>query len=146
MSANPVFWPGGRTTSIFKGKTLVSVSLSLLEPRFQMEALSRPGESPAFPLWSSTAVNTRAIQPGPIRVQYQRALVPFICWKKSVFEAVQCLECGRGSLEGSLVLFPPPACRKLFQSISFMRCLCPANSTAKTEIILHDIVCSNNWL
>lgn len=129
VSPNPVFWPGGRTTSIFKGKNLVSVSLSFLKPQFRMEALSRPGESPGFPLHSSKAVSTWVTQLGPIS-----ALVPSICWNKSGFEAFQCLEHGRGSSEGRGLSFPFPACWKLFQSISFTRCLCPADSTAKTEI------------
>jgi len=146
VSANPVFWPGGRTTSIFKGETLVSVLLFLLEPGFHVEGPSRPGEISAYPLCSSTAVNTRAIQPGPIRAWYQRDLLLLIHWKKSVLEAVQHVECDRGSLEERGTPLPPPACKKLFQIISFMRCLCPADSAAKTKTIYHDIVRSNNQL
>lgn len=101
---------------------------------------------PRFPLRSSRAVNT---SPPPTRTHQStvsESSGPLICWKKPVLEAVQCLERGRGSSEGRGMPFPPPSCRKLFQSISFMRCLCPAHSAAKTEIIFHDIVCSNNWL
>lgn len=68
---------------------------------------------------------TRTTQTGPIRYGLRELLshsTDLLCWKRSVLE--QFSECDRGILEGRGMPSPPPARRKLIQSIYFMRDVC----------------------